>query len=181
MIDHAQISGDETILDLGTGAGYIAIGFARKLESGHVYGIDKYHLAKDGMFSKIADEMRINFFGNTSANAKRNAELENQQDKVTFLQSDIVKSIPFSQRIFDVIVSSQFLYCISESALPSVLEDIDRVLKPSGIVVFFESMHFFDWNIKTVKDFFHQKHYKTTLVKVKEMQNKCYLIGKKPP
>jgi len=181
MIDQAQISGDEIILDLGTGAGYIAIGFAKKLRSGHVYGIDKYHLATDGPFSQISDEMKINFFGNTYANAKHNAELEHQQDKVTFLQSDLVKTIPFTQHTFDVIVSSQFLYCIAESERAGVLDEIDRILKPSGRAVFFESTHFFGWDIHKVMAFFQQKKYKTTLVPVSEMSNKCYLIIEKPP
>jgi ubiquinone/menaquinone biosynthesis C-methylase UbiE len=180
MIRLTNLKGDEKILDLGTGAGFIAIGFAKKLHSGHVYGIDKYHAITDGVFSRFWDEMKINFFGNTIINAERNAHLESQQKKVTFLQGDLTKQFPFSDNEFDIVVCSQFLYCIPDQLLQKVLKETDRILQPLGTIVFFESNRYLQWDIQGVFDFFIDKGYDVELYTVEEMSNKCYLYGKKP-
>ena len=42
MVSLADLDKSEKILDLGTGAGYIAIGFSKVLNAGLVVGVDKY-------------------------------------------------------------------------------------------------------------------------------------------
>ena len=71
MIQRAHLKGNEKILDIGTGSGYIAIHFAKEIHSGSVIGIDKYDLKDKGLFHWFLDELKINFFGNSLANAKK--------------------------------------------------------------------------------------------------------------
>ena len=179
MINVIRLNGSEHILDLGTGAGYVAIGLAKQLKTGKVYGLDKYDVTPKRMCSKIFDEIRINFFGNTLKNAKKNALLEKQNNTVEFIQSDLTNGIPFADSSIDVVVSSQFLYCISPEKLFYVLKDINRVLKPNGVLVFFESKRFFNWDLDQVTSFFKERGYDHTIVESNTFSNKVIYVGKK--
>ena len=44
MIDILDIKGNESILDLGSGAGALAIGFAKLLQDGKAYGLSLIHI-----------------------------------------------------------------------------------------------------------------------------------------
>lgn len=180
MIKVSNITGSEIILDLGTGAGYIAIGFAKKLDQGRVFGIDKYDLNSNGMFSKLFDVAKINFFGNTISNAKNNAVIEKQQNKTEFLEAELTQCFPFKTGSFDVIVSSQFLYCIPQKRLGFVLSEINRVLKPDGVLVFFESKRFFNWDFEYVINFFGEKGYKNKSISLDEFKGKMMYWARKP-
>ncbi len=180
MIEITDIKGSEIILDLGTGAGYIAIGFAKKLDQGRVYGIDKYELKPHGIFSKLFDVAKINFFGNTISNAKNNALIEKQQDKTEFLEAELTQCFPFKDNSFDVIVSSQCLYCIPQERLSFVLSEINRVLKSDGVLVFFESKRFFNWDFEYVSNFFQKKGYKNKIISLDEFKSKVIYQAKKP-
>jgi len=179
MIETVDVKDSEIILDLGTGAGYIAIGFAKKLNRGKVYGIDKYNLKPNGIFSKLFDIAKINFFGNTISNAKHNALVENQQNKTEFLEAELTQCFPFKNESFDVIVSSQFLYCIPQEKLSFVLSEINRVLKSDGMLVFFESKRFFNWDLNDVIDFYEEKGYQHKIIPLDEFKNKIIYHGKK--
>ena len=180
MIGETDIKGYEIILDLGTGAGYIAIGYAKKLDNGRVYGIDKYDLKPGGVLSKILDLVKINFFGNTIANAKNNAVIEKQQNKTDFLEAELTKYFPFRNNSFDVVVASQFLYCVPQRKLKFVLSEINRVLKRGGVLVFFESKRFFTWDLDQVVHFFKQKGYEDKILNLNEFQNKVIFKARKP-
>jgi ubiquinone/menaquinone biosynthesis C-methylase UbiE len=177
MLKASAVNGSETILDLGTGAGYVAIGFAKKLNSGKVYGLDKYHLQSEGFIHNILDEIKINFIGNSLDHANKNAISEQQEKKISFHQVDLTKTIPFQDNYFDIALSSQFLYCLSHQKLPFVLSEIHRVLKPKGKIIFFESNKFMKWDINKVIRFFKDKGYEIEKNKVSVFKNKSIIVG----
>jgi len=179
MIRYAQLIGNENILDLGTGAGYIAIGFSKVLEYGRVVGVDKYDQRTRVFGTNFFEGLKINFFKNKLNRAKRNASLEHQLNHILFVKSDLQKQFPFSHHSFDLVLSSQFLYCIPSKHLHQVLSEVDRVVKPSGQLIFFESKKFFQWNILQVKSFFEKIGYHTQIYTLKNMSNKCIFIARK--
>jgi len=179
MIEQVELQGDEKILDLGTGSGYAAIPFAKKVRKGVVIGIDKFDLKHKTYYQNFRDKIKINFFGNSMKNAKSNASLEEVQNNVSFIKSDLTKSIPFIDQSFDVILSSQLLYCISSNHLNGVLYEIDRVLSESGSLILFESLSFMNWNIKDVQNFFEKKGYNISIIPLEYLKNKCILVGRK--
>ena len=132
-----------------------------------------------GNYSEFS--LKINFFKNKLNRAKRNASIEHQLNHILFVKSDLQKQFPFSSQSFNLILSSQFLYCISSKQLHQVLVEVDRVLKPSGQLIFFESKKFIQWNILHVKRFFEKIGYETQIHSLKNMSNKCIFIARKKP
>ena len=77
FIHFVGVKDGERILDVGTGSGFLAIGFAKKMRCGEVVGIDVWML----------------FGGGTSMkNAERNAEVEGVSEIVRFKRADALKS-----------------------------------------------------------------------------------------
>jgi SAM-dependent methyltransferase len=179
MIEVSNLRGDEKILDIGTGAGIIAIGFAKYIKDGKVYGIDiynhKYNSFKDFFISKI----KINFFGNNLKNAKRNAKIEKVENKCDFFSADFTKVHDFPDNSFDIILSSQSLYCVNIKNNTNILKDIDRILKKNGKIVFFEPISFFRWKIIYLKNFFEEIGYIINILKNGDYKRHCILVGKK--
>lgn len=180
MNQHLTMKGDEYILDLGTGAGYIAINLSKKLSGGRVVGVDKYDQKTSILGENFFEELKINFFKNKLNQAKQNAFIEKQQDKITLIKSDLKNHFPFNDNSFDVVFSSQFLYCIPQKEINRVLEEINRVLKPSGQLIFFESEKFLNWDITHIQTFFQKKGYHTTQYPLKNMTNKTIFTAMKP-
>jgi ubiquinone/menaquinone biosynthesis C-methylase UbiE len=179
MISLAQLTGNEHVLDLGTGAGYIAIHFSKLLDSGIVIGVDKYDQHTPILGGNFFEELKINFFGNTLDHARKNAFIEKQQDKILFVKSDLKHHFPFSDESFNVILSSQFLYCIPQEKIEKVLSEIDRVLKTSGKLIFFESKKFMNWDISNIQLFFKRLGYDTQIQSLNNTANKCIFIAEK--
>ena len=178
MIKIANLKGDETILDLGTGSGFLAIGFAKFLTNGKTYGIDKYNIKNKNLRSKIFDLIKINFLGNSLKNAKLNAKIENVENKCNFISSDITKSINFSDNYFDIVISSQFFYCIPNKKLESVFNEINRVCKKHSKIIIFESKSFRNWNINSVKNYFENKGFDIKIIKKTIFKDIYILYGK---
>lgn len=179
MIELAKIKGNEHILDIGAGSGILAIGFAKNLTSGNVVGVDIYSIKESSLKTRIKNIIKINFIGNTIEDAQLNSKVEKVEKKCKFMQEDLSKSFKFSDETFDVIVSSQFLYCLSGEDRSSVLEEIDRVLKKDGKIIFFESMSFMNWDINDVKKIFEGKGYRIDIKTFKGFKKSCILYGKK--
>jgi len=179
MIQQANLIGNEKVLDIGTGSGYASIHFAKELTTGIVIGIDKFDIKNEGFLQWFLDELKINFFGNSLINARENAVIENVQNNIGFMKTDLIKPFPFSQNIFNVILSSQFLYCIPQNKLKEVLKEIDRVLSNDGLLVFFESKQFMNWNIQDVKVFFENKGYDVDILSFDYLSNKCIFVARK--
>ena len=113
--------GDETVLDVGAGAGLLAIGAAKRAPRGSVIGIDVWS-AKD-----LSDNGPEAFV--------RNAALEGVSDRVDIRTAD-ARALPFPDASFDVALSLLCLHNI-EGAQDQALacRQIARVLKPGGVVV----------------------------------------------
>jgi ubiquinone/menaquinone biosynthesis C-methylase UbiE len=179
MIKIADLKGNEKILDIGTGAGFLAIGFAKDLKDGKVTGLDKYSIKYDRFKIQLISYLKINFIGHTLKNAKRNVKIENVEDKCEFIQTDITKPLKFSDSYFDIIISSQFLYCLPPQKRLPVFQEINRILKKDGKIIFFESKDFLGWNINHAKVFFEKIGYQIKIIKTIEFQRTCILSGKK--
>jgi arsenite methyltransferase len=88
MLGMIEWRGDETVLDIGTGRGLLAIGAAKRLRTGTVTGIDTWKPAE--------------LSGNTLENTQRNVDIEGVEDRVE-LRSDDVRNISFVANSFDVV------------------------------------------------------------------------------
>lgn len=179
FIKIANLKGDELLVDLGTGSGFLAIGFAKHLKNGKVYGLDKYSLKNDGLKTQIINIIKINFFGNTLKNAKENAIIENVENRSEFIQTDVTKPFYFPDEHINIVVSSQFFYCISDKKRLEIFKEINRVLKKDGTIIFFESKSFMGWNINEIRGFFENIGYKITLIPDENFKKCLILVGHK--
>jgi len=179
IIEIADLKGDENVLDIGTGSGFLAIGLSNYLKNGKTIGLDKYSIKSVNLKTQIATTIKTNFIGNTLKNAKENAKIENVANKCKFIESDITNPLDFKDEYFDIIVSSQLIYCINKNNRHSVFQEIDRILKKNGKIIFFESKSFLNWNIDEAKNFFKNKGYKTKIFQSNEFKTCCILFGKK--
>ncbi len=100
---------DGRVLDVGTGTGSIAIGFAQGLPSVQVIGLD---------LSDVALEL-----------ARHNAQNSGVSSRVTFEKGD-AQDIPFEDDAFDLVISSDALHLIKNPV--KLFDEIHRVLKPEG-------------------------------------------------
>ncbi len=110
----------ERILDVGTGSGFLAIGFAKAMREGEVVGIDIW-MPMGG--------------GTTMENALRNAEIEGVSDRVEFRRAD-AREIPYPDGHFDRVVASFTIHIIRD--WPRALREMVRVLKPGGVLALLE-------------------------------------------
>ena len=85
FIELADIKGDENILDIGTGSGFLAIGLTKYLKDGFIVGLDKYSIKSDNIRTQLATTIKTNFIGNTLKNAEINARIENVEKKCKFI------------------------------------------------------------------------------------------------
>ncbi len=121
-----ELKGDEKVLDVGCGLGRTAIGVAKHLHRGKVIGID------------IWDKIEIP--GNSPERAYANAEIEGVSDKVEFKTGNVL-SIPFSDNSFDIVTSSSVINNLNGDLKKlQALEEIFRVLRPSGKFLLLEPL-----------------------------------------
>ena len=121
MVDSLALKGNEQVLDIGTGRGLLAIGIAKKLNTGKVIGIDMWS-AKD-------------LTGNTIENARANAAVEGVSDRFDVQTAD-ASTLHFSDAVFDAVVSQFVIHNIEpEDARRKACFEMARVLKPGGIVL----------------------------------------------
>lgn len=177
MIEVANLSGNEKILDLGAGAGILAIGFAKFLKNGKVYALDLYEHKYDNFKKHLINIIKINFFGNNLINAERNAKIENVENKCEFISSDISALQNYPDNFFNIILSSQSLYCIEVKKRTQTYQEINRILKKGGKIIFFESKSFFSWNICDLKNYFKNIGFSVRILKNGEYKRHCILLG----
>ena len=125
--------GNEQVLDVGTGAGLMMIGAAKKIRTGKVTGIDIWN-SED-----LTD--------NSGAITKSNAVLEGVFDRVEILNMNAT-ALTFDNNSFDCILSNlclHNLYVFAERQ--KACDEIYRVLKPGGKAI--------------ISDFKHMSEYKT--------------------
>jgi arsenite methyltransferase len=122
-----HLSGDESVLDLGCGRGAVLMMAAKLVPRGRAVGVDLW---------KMSDQS-----GNSAQSAQQNAELEGVADRVDLETADM-RSLPFSDCSFDLIVSSLAIHNIpeAEGRLRAIDEAI-RVLKPGGRLLVADIFH----------------------------------------
>jgi SAM-dependent methyltransferase len=122
LLDLIDWRGDEQVLDVGTGAGLLLIGAAKRLrQGGRAVGIDIWS-AKD-----LSD--------NSDAATSRNIAIEGVADRAEVRTEDATR-LSFADATFDVAVSLLCLHNIEPKPQQAqACREIARVLKPGGRVV----------------------------------------------
>ena len=121
ILNLAKLRGDETVLDVGTGAGLLLVGAAKRTPRGKVIGIDLW-ASKDLSNNAVATTMR-------------NVAVEGVTDRVEVLTGD-ARELTFHDASFDRAVSLLCIHNIEDKADQArACREIARVLKPGGRVV----------------------------------------------
>lgn len=121
ILDRLVLGGSERVLDLGCGRGAVLTAVAARLPTGSVTGIDIWS--------------RKDQSGNAREVTLRNAEIEGVSDRVQ-LETGDMRSLPFADASFDVIVSSLAIHNISGATeRAKAITEAFRVLKPGGRLV----------------------------------------------
>ncbi len=127
MLNAIAWRGDERVLDVGCGNGFLIIEAAKRLTTGRATGIDLWKAEAGEQSAEIAS---------------RNAHLEGVADRVEIRNAD-ARQMPFGDRTFDVIVSSLMLHHAGGSTdRNAVLEEMLRVLKPGGTILLYDALPF---------------------------------------
>ena len=117
----ANLRGGETVLDVGTGAGLLLVGAAKRTPRGKVIGIDLW-ASKD-------------LSNNAAATTMRNVAVEGVADRVE-VQTGDARELAFPDASFDRAVSLLCIHNIENKADQArACHEIARVLKPGGRVV----------------------------------------------
>lgn len=121
ILDLSELRGDETVLDVGTGAGLMLVGAAKRLPHGRAVGVDAWS-AKD-------------LSNNTARATGRNVGIEGVEDRCEIVTGD-ARELPFPDESFDRVVSLLCLHNIEDDADQTrACREIARVLKPGGRLV----------------------------------------------
>jgi ubiquinone/menaquinone biosynthesis C-methylase UbiE len=179
MIKLADLKGNEAVLDLGTGSGFLAINFAKQLKDGKVIGIDRYSIKYDSLRAKLFYFFKINFIGHSLKNGMRNLKIEKMEKKCKLISSDLTKPLNFPDKHFDIILSSQTIYCLPPQKRLPVYKEINRVLKKDGKIIFFESKAYIGWDINDLKNYFEKQGYQINILPDEKYRGRCILFGKK--
>lgn len=121
MLSMIPLSGREQVLDVGTGAGLLLVGCAKRLTSGKATGLDLWS-SKD-------------LSNNQRSQTLRNVDLEGVSDKVELLDGDAT-AMKLPSDSFDVVVSNMCIHNIpSQAGRDQACREIARVLRPGGLAV----------------------------------------------
>ncbi len=129
MMEAVAWRGDEMVLDVGCGNGFLLLEAAKHLTTGKAIGIDVW---QEGAGHQSADI------------ARRNAPIEGVADKIDVQNVD-ARKMPFERETFDVIVSSLALHHMGTgSDREQALQEMIRVLKPGGMIVLYDMFPLID-------------------------------------
>jgi SAM-dependent methyltransferase len=121
MLAIANLRGDESVLDIGTGRGLLLVGAAKKLVTGRAVGLDIW---------KTSD-----LSGNAREKTQAVLEQEDVADRCRLLERPAQDS-GLPEASFDVIVSNLCLHNISaREERDAACREIVRLLKPGGVAI----------------------------------------------
>jgi arsenite methyltransferase len=127
MLNMINWTGNEQVLDIGTGKGLLMIGAAKRLTTGKSTGIDIWN----------AEDLT----GNNVEAALNNAAIEGVKDKVEVLNENAM-SMSFADGAFDVILTNMCLHNIyDKEGRKTACKEIKRVLKPGGTAIIADFRH----------------------------------------
>ena len=130
LLDRIPWTGRERVLDVGCGRGLMLVGAARRLTSGRATGIDIWQ----------AEDLS----GNRPEATLENARREGVAERVEVRTADM-RTIPFEDGSFDVVVSSQAIHNIYDAAgRAKASGEIARVLAPGGRALLRDIRHLGD-------------------------------------
>jgi SAM-dependent methyltransferase len=126
-VDALSLTGTEQVLDLGCGRGAVLLTVARRLTTGTAIGLDLWQ-TKDQS-------------GNSETATRRNAIAEGLADRIDLVTGDM-RSLPFDDASFDLVVSSLALHNVpnSDDRATAVSEAL-RVLRPGGRLLLADALH----------------------------------------
>lgn len=132
MLNYVSWTGNEQVLDIGTGKGLLMIGAAKRLTTGKSVGIDIWN-GKD-------------LSGNNIQNALNNARIEGVSDKVE-IKNENVMDMSFADDTFDVILTNMCIHNIyNVEGRKTACKEIGRVLKAGGTAVVSDWRHVKEYN-----------------------------------
>jgi ubiquinone/menaquinone biosynthesis C-methylase UbiE len=127
MLNMVSWTGDEQVLDVGTGKGLLMIGAAKKLTTGKSTGIDIWNVE--------------DLSGNNIENALKNAEIEGVSDKIS-IENENAMEMSFADNSFDIIVSNLCIHNIyNKEGRYAACKEISRVLKKEGTGIISDYRH----------------------------------------
>lgn len=167
MIDLSKLNGKEIILDLGTGDGILAVNFAKHLNKGRVYGIDRWKWPSKLLITSpfLMSSLKI---GCSLYNAKKNSMLEKVSDKCKFINGNFIRGLDFPDSQFDLVISRHSLYFIKKiDHQKKILFEVIRVLKEDGKIIFCEphrTITNISWNLNNIKRYFENLGYEVNIL-----------------
>jgi SAM-dependent methyltransferase len=121
MLAMANLRGDESVLDVGTGRGLLLVGAAKRLVTGRAVGLDIW---------KTSD-----LSGNARERTEKVLEQEGVADRCKLLERP-AQDMELPHGSFDVVLSNLCLHNISSrEERDAACQEIVRVLKPGGVAV----------------------------------------------
>ncbi|NDI49826.1 class I SAM-dependent methyltransferase [Goekera deserti] len=119
LLDAVTWRGDEVVLDVGSGAGLLGLGAARRVPRGRVHCVDLW--------------VGTDLSGNGVDRLRRNARLEGVADRVDARTVD-ARELDLPDRSVDVVLSSLCLHNIDDAGRRRAAGEMARVLAPGGTV-----------------------------------------------
>jgi len=127
MLKLIKWTGNEMVLDVGTGLGLLMIGAAKFLTNGKAIGIDIWN----------KDDLSKNSSGRTMSNA----QLEGVMDKIEIKDENILHT-NFRDNYFEVVLSNLCLHNIyDKEGRQTACREIHRVLKQYGTAIISDYKH----------------------------------------
>lgn len=118
LLDSLELKGEERVLDVGCGAGLVAIGAAKRMKTGKVTGLDQ---------SEEAEQ------------AKANAKLEGVAEKVR-IDTGVSAKLVYPDNHYDAVVSALALHDLGGGDVRGqMVREMYRVLKPGGKLAIFDT------------------------------------------